>query len=173
MSGIEIVGLVFGAFPIILSGLEAYSKGFEPLEEWWQFSTRFKDFTDDVEHQMMKYHQNMMRLLDPIIICTEGDKLAALLEIPNRTHPEVDLESILKGRLANELDRFLRIVHRMHELMLALNKLLQIEDGRVRSTPNPLETECADTRSATMARHGRTKIVAMALETNADKFLQR
>lgn len=136
MSGIELAGLVLGAFPIILNGLEFYRKGFEPLDEWWQFRTHFIAFTDDVRHQMMKYNENMIRLLDPITICTDGDKLAALLMIPNQNDPEFDLEEILKGRLASELDRFLRIVQRMHEIMLALNKLLQIEDGKARSTSN-------------------------------------
>lgn len=131
MSGIELVGLVLGAFPIILNGLESYRKGFEPLDEWWQFRTHFIAFTDDIRHQMMKYNENMIRLLDPITTCTDGDNLAALLMIPSQDHPEIDLEEILKGRLASELDRFLRIVQRMHELMLALNKLLQIEDGKI------------------------------------------
>lgn len=130
MSGIEIVGLVLGAFPIILNGLESYRKGFETLEEWWQFRTHFIAFIDDVRHQMMKYNENMIRLLDPIIVCADNDKLANLLMIPNENHPTFNLEKVLEGRLASELDRFLRIVHRMHELVLALNKLLQIEDGK-------------------------------------------
>lgn len=143
MSGIEIVGLVLGAFPIILNGLESYRKGFEPLDEWWQFRTQFIAFTDDIRHQMMKYNENMIRLLDPITICTDGDQLAALLMIPNQDNPEVDIERILQGRLASELDRFLRIVQRMHELMLALNKLLQIEDGKARSTFTRFGPDCA------------------------------
>lgn len=139
MSGIEIVGLVLGAFPIILNGLESYRKGFETLEEWWQFRTHFIAFIDDVRHQMMKYNENMIRLLDPIIVCTDNDKLANLLMISNENHSTFNLGKVLEGRLASELDRFLRIVHRMHELVLALNKLLQIEDGKA-SFVSPLQT---------------------------------
>ncbi|KAK2605571.1 hypothetical protein N8I77_008400 [Diaporthe amygdali] len=132
MSGIEVAGMVLGAFPIILNCLEYYRKGFEPLEEWWQFRTHFIAFIDDVRHQMMKYNENMIRLLDPIITSTDTDNLAALLMVPlDRSQPGVDLEQILEGRLASELDRFLRIINRMHELMLSLNKLLQIEDGKI------------------------------------------
>lgn len=132
MSGIEVASMVLGAFPIILNCLEYYRKGFEPLEEWWQFRTHFIAFIDDVRHQMMKYNENMIRLLDPIITSTGTDNLAALLMVPlDRSQPGVDLEQILEGRLASELDRFLRIINRMHELMLSLNKLLQIEDGKV------------------------------------------
>lgn len=143
MSGIELAGLVLGAFPIILNGLESYRKGFEPLEEWWQFRTHFILFIDDVRHQMMKYNANMIRLLDPIVMSTDDDKLATLLRIPSPNHPEFDLEKVLEGRLASELDRFLRIVSRMHELMLSLKKLLQIEDGKASSRHHSLHAkEC-------------------------------
>lgn len=67
MSGVEIAGLILGSFPITLSCLEHYCAGFEPLVEWWNFRTRFIAFVDDVEHQMMKYNENMIRLLDQII----------------------------------------------------------------------------------------------------------
>ncbi|KUI72164.1 hypothetical protein VM1G_07495 [Cytospora mali] len=129
MSGIDVAGLVLGAFPLILSSLDYYRKGLEPLEEWWNFRTHFIAFIDDVRHQMMRYRENMIRLLDPII--ADNDSLKAMVEDPmdprwsNKT-----LDKELDERLSSELDRFLRIVTRMHELTLDLYKLLQIEDGK-------------------------------------------
>lgn len=78
MSGIEIVGLVLGSFPILLNCLDYYRKGFEPLEEWWNFRTRFIAFIDDISHQMMRYNENMIRLLDPII--SDNYSLTALVQ---------------------------------------------------------------------------------------------
>lgn len=133
MSGIEVAGLVLGAFPLILSCLDYYREGLEPLEEWWNFRTHFIALIDDVRHQMMKYRKNMLRLLDPIIADT--DSLEAMVEDPmdprwsNKT-----LGKELEERLSSELDRFIRIVARMHELTLDLYKLLQIEDGKAGST---------------------------------------
>lgn len=77
MSGIEVAGLVLGSFPIILNCLDYYREGFEPLEEWWNFRTHFVAFIDDIRHQMMKYNENMIRLLDPIV--ANSDSLTTLV----------------------------------------------------------------------------------------------
>ena len=132
MSGIEVAGLVLGAFPIILSCLDYYREGFEPLEEWWNFRTHFIAFIDDIRHQMMIYHLSITLLLDPII--TDPCSLNALIE--DATDPRWSngsLSEILKQRLvATELERFLRIVQRMEKEIRGLKNLLGIKDGNVR-----------------------------------------
>lgn len=132
MSGIEVVGLVLGAFPIVLNCLDYYREGFEPLEEWWNFRTHFIAFIDDIRHQMMIYHQSIALLLDPII--TDPRSLNALVQ--DATDPRWSngsLSDLLKQRLvASELERFLRIVQRMEKEIGGLKKLLGIKDGNVR-----------------------------------------
>lgn len=132
MSGFEIAGLVLGAFPILLKSLEHYREGFEPLEEWWNFRTHFIAFVDDIRHQMMRYNENLVRLLDPIIADT--DELASLLRdssLADARWHDGTFEGPLKQRLASECDRFLRILRRMQEVMEDLGKLLQIDNGNV------------------------------------------
>ncbi|KAI9368517.1 hypothetical protein BJX61DRAFT_546444 [Aspergillus egyptiacus] len=131
-TGIEIAGLVLGAFPIILNCLDYYREGMEPLEEWWSFRTHFIEFVDSIKHQMMKYHENMARLLDPII--TDNDVLAALIRDP--TDPrwtDGSLDDPLERRLASECDRFFRIVERMEKVVKDLKHLLQIDGDRLPS----------------------------------------
>ena len=131
MSGVEAVGFVLGAFPILLNCLDYYREGFEPLEEWWNFRTHFISFVDDIRHQMMRYHENMIRLLDPIV--TDTDSLTALVQ--NAKDPrwtDGSLREPLEQRLASEHDRFLRIVERMEAVIEHLKKLLQIKGGEVR-----------------------------------------
>lgn len=72
MSGIEIAGLVLGSFSISLSCRDYYREGFEPLEEWWNFRTQFIAFIDGIRHQMMKYNENITRLLGQIISDNNG-----------------------------------------------------------------------------------------------------
>lgn len=132
MSGFEIAGVVLGGFPILLNCLEYYREGFEPLEEWWNFRTHFIAFVDDIRHQMMRYHENMIRLLDPIIADT--DDLASLVRDSSLADPrwhDGSLEGALKERLASEYDRFFRILARMEEVLAGLEKLLQIDNGKV------------------------------------------
>ena len=132
MSGIEIAGLVLGSFPIMLNCLDYYRQGFEPLEEWWNFREHFIAFVDDIGHQMMRYNENMLRLLDPIIV--ESDSLTALVQ--NAKDPrwtDGSLTHPLEQRLASEHERFLRIIQRMEEEIKDLKKLLGIRDGHVRN----------------------------------------
>ena len=130
MSGIEVAGLVLGGFPILLNCLEYYKRGFEPLEEWWNFRTRLITFVDDIRHQMMRYNENMIRLLDPVV--ADSDSLAKLVEDPNdrRWHDD-SLDDLLKQRLASEYDRFFRITQKIHMHLEALERLLKIQDGTV------------------------------------------
>ena len=131
MSGVEIAGLVLGSFPIILNCLDYYRRGFEPLEEWWNFRTRFIAFVDDIRHQMMRYHENMIRLLDPII--TDNESLTVLVRDPaDPRWRNGSLDGLLEQRLASEHERFFRIVERMNKVVEDLKKRLQIEDGGVR-----------------------------------------
>lgn len=82
----------------------------------------------------MRYNENMIRLLDPII--GDNESLAKLVGDPTDSRwNDHSLDTLLEQRLSSEFDRFLRIVDRMHEVMLDLNKLLQIEDGQVCSLP--------------------------------------
>src|SRR5437762_85698 len=100
MSGFEIVGVVLGSFPILLTCLEHYREGLEPLEEWWNFRTQFIAFVDDIRHQMMKYNENMILLLDPII--TDNETLNALVRDPSDPRwRDGSLDSLLERRLAS------------------------------------------------------------------------
>ncbi len=131
MSGIEIAGLVLGSFPILLNCLDYYREGFEPLEEWWSFRTSFIAFIDDIRHQMMRYHGNMTRLLDPIV--TDNESLTTLVgDAKDPRWSDGSLTRPLEQRLASEHGRFLRIVQRMEEEIKGLRKLLGIKNGEVR-----------------------------------------
>lgn len=138
MSGVEVAGVVLGAFPILVNCLQYYRKGFEPLEEWWNFRTSFIKFIDDISHEMMKYNTNMERLLHPII--ADNDSFRALMEDAKEPRwTDGSLEVLLEHRLASQYGRFLRIVDRMEEIVKSLMDFLQVnKDGDVRPRPGRL-----------------------------------
>ncbi|KAJ0336440.1 hypothetical protein KNSL1_013285 [Colletotrichum chrysophilum] len=79
---------------------------------------------------MMKYHENLIRLLDPIV--TDNDSLMELIRNPDDSRwKDGSLEALLENRLSSGLDRFFRTIKRMQDVMMDLNKLLQIQDGKV------------------------------------------
>ena len=175
MSGIEVAGLVLGSFPILLNCLDYYRKGFEPLEEWWNFRQHFEEFIDDIRHQKMIYRESITILLDSII--TDPSSLNELVQ--NATDPRWSngsLTDILKKRLAaSELERFFRIVQRMEKEIRGLKKLLGIKDGNVRiqqDSQQPLPPRSSGTKFAfsqgTLGSTGTAAIVGMGTATFAD-----
>ncbi|MCJ1428158.1 hypothetical protein MMC29_006066 [Sticta canariensis] len=131
MSGVEVAGVVLGAFPILVNCLQYYRKGFEPLEEWWKFRTSFIRFIDDISHEMMKYTTNMERLLHPIIVDNNSFR-ALMADAKEPRWTDGSLEILLENRLASQYGRFLRIVDEMEEIVESLKKFLQInKDGDV------------------------------------------
>ncbi|KAL2834175.1 hypothetical protein BDW59DRAFT_156118 [Aspergillus cavernicola] len=130
MTGVEVVGLVLASFPIILNCLDYYREGMEPLDEWWSFRTHFIEFVDDISHQMMRYNENMTRLLDPVV--TDNESLAALVRDPvDPRWNDGNLDDPLEQRLASERDRFFRIIERMNTVVKDLKNLLQIDGDRL------------------------------------------
>ena len=63
MSGIEVAGLILGAFPLLLSGIEGYRKGYSKIGDWWTFQKKYKKFGNLVEVQHSVFRLNLRALL--------------------------------------------------------------------------------------------------------------
>jgi hypothetical protein len=64
MSGIEVAGLVLGALPILISALEGYSKGLQPLKTFFKgHKPQLMALIRCLKHQKFLFRQNMRRLL--------------------------------------------------------------------------------------------------------------
>lgn len=135
MSGVEIAGLVLGTFPILLNRIDYYRDGLKPLEAYFHFRTHFIAFLDDIKHQMMRYQENLTRLLDPIVI--DNDDLNALVHNANDPRwMDGSLVIAISKRLDSEYGRFFRIVKRMEKVVTGLKRLLQIKDDHVFFDPS-------------------------------------
>ena len=62
MSGIEVAGLVLGAIPLILAGLELYSNGISITKRYWRYREEFKSLVVELrcEHTMCVNSINML-----------------------------------------------------------------------------------------------------------------
>ena len=130
MSGVEIAGLVLGGFPLLVSALEHYREGFEPLKEWWMFRREFMSFIDDVGTQKIMFDNNLEKLLNPFI---ESDReMNDLLNSPKGPawrQPALELK--LKQRLLTSYDWYMKIITKMNTVIKELKLLLGIESGEV------------------------------------------
>ncbi|CZT44403.1 uncharacterized protein RSE6_04565 [Rhynchosporium secalis] len=130
MSGIEIVGIVLGGFPLLISTAEHYKKGFEPLEKWYKFRSQFISFIDAVDIQKQLFNLTLECFLRSIDV--EEDELQCFMDDPDyRGWQRPGLYQKLKGRLGPSLCVFMSTIETMNSLMHDLEALLLIKDGEV------------------------------------------
>ncbi|KAK1596934.1 uncharacterized protein LY79DRAFT_677078 [Colletotrichum navitas] len=98
MSGLEIAGVVLGAFPVLCDTAKDLGTVFNKTKSWWQFETSFENFVSTIATQEIAYIQVLERLLDPLDI-TDGD-YDGLLRNPRSTlWHEPHIQEELRHRL--------------------------------------------------------------------------
>jgi hypothetical protein len=116
MSGVEVVGLLLGVFPLLISAAEHYKKGFEPWFKWKRFRTEFIGFINAVDTQKLLFKKVLKRfLISAGIPDEEVDKFMTdhLYEGWRRE----DLVIMLKERLGDSYEAYITPIKATHELM--------------------------------------------------------
>jgi hypothetical protein len=123
MSGIEIAGLVLGAFPVLLYSLESYRKSAEGLTEWWRIQRTVKKCRQDLQYHRILFEGNLERFLLPLVV--NDDELQTLMADPaGEGWEDPELEVRLKQRLPKSYDLFIDIMEGIQELVESLKKEL-------------------------------------------------
>ncbi len=135
-TGLETAGLVLATFPLIISALEHYKKGFKTIKLWWKYRPAYIEFSHTIGIQNVLYRENLEELLSPIV---SGEELDSLLADPcgKAWH---DLDDALRGRLPKSYDYYCEIISRVHAVMKRLGEKLGIHEaqvGRSHITPFP------------------------------------
>lgn len=131
MSGVEAVGLILGALPLIISAAEHYKKGFEPLVRWKRFKFVFRDFITSVDIQRQMFQLVLKKLL--IRVQLEPEEKQRLLTTPDyEGWRRADIIDALKLRLGDSYESCIDILRAMNQDMLDLQAILCLKDGTVR-----------------------------------------
>jgi hypothetical protein len=64
MSGLEIAGLVLGAFPIVCGAARELEGVFQNAVSWWEFETSFENLITGIRTQEIAYQQVLERLVE-------------------------------------------------------------------------------------------------------------
>lgn len=64
MSGIEVAGLVLGAFPLLIEALKQYEVVKSQVSRWRQIQVEYIDCKDEIEFQQLYYEDNLRELLN-------------------------------------------------------------------------------------------------------------
>lgn len=73
MSGIEVAGIVLGAYPVLLETAKDLREVFKDVKTWWRFEREFENFLSVLETEHIKYSLNLQILLEDLDI-PEEDK---------------------------------------------------------------------------------------------------
>ena len=131
ITGVETAGLVLAAFPLLISALEHYRKGFEPLTGWWNFRTEFLSFQNAIIRQKVRFDENLEELLSSII--PSEAEMGALLQDPlGAAWRCPELEAKLKKRLPSSYQSYWDTIQEMQGSMDVLQDKLHTKDGKVR-----------------------------------------
>ncbi|KAF2009486.1 hypothetical protein BU24DRAFT_467859 [Aaosphaeria arxii CBS 175.79] len=129
MSGIELAGLVLGAFPLLIYALESYREGAELLNDWWRIQATYKKCKHDLGYHHTIFEGNIERLLLPLVV--DDDELKALMDNPaGEAWEDEELEKRLKQRLPKSYELFLDIMGNINKLIESLKKELGVNDSK-------------------------------------------
>ncbi|KAH6861234.1 hypothetical protein B0T12DRAFT_404359 [Alternaria alternata] len=132
MSGIEIAGLVLGAFPLLIHALESYRKGAELFGDWWQIERAYTKCRQNLKYHQLLFEGNIERFLLPLVV--DDEELTQLMKDPAGTvWEDPELEKKLRERLPKAYDTFLGVMVDINELMENLKKALGVNDQKFRT----------------------------------------
>lgn len=131
MSGIEIVGLVLGGLPLIISALEHYEEGVSTISRLIHYKKEIRSIMEALATENTMFMNSCEQLLNDFLSPVE---LAEMLQNPQGemwTQPSIASE--LQSRLGGSYDIYMIHVNNMDNTMKTLIMRLDIdENGKVR-----------------------------------------
>lgn len=121
MSGVEITGLVLGAFPILIEALQRYRAGADILDDWWRYKTAYLKCEQQIRVAEVFFEGNVERLLLPIVM--EESERKQLIEDPkSELWANTDLEVRLKESLPKSYEVILHTIVDICECIESLKR---------------------------------------------------
>lgn len=131
MSGIEIAGLVLGAYPLLLSTAKDLREVFKDVKTWWRFEREFENFLSDVETEHIKYSLSLQILLEDLDISEEEKENLQVSYISSVWH-DVQTQAELRRRIQDRYyDWFMRQLAAMNKALEDLQRLLPVVKVRL------------------------------------------
>jgi hypothetical protein len=148
MSGIEVAGLVLGAFPLAIEALDRYREIAKRCGFWYKIRLEHKKCENNLSFYRLAYKQQLRLLLLPLI--QNENKLQQLLGDPlGEEWKDPTVASLLEARLDDSYEHYNRIIKAIDEVMRKLNHELALDNNAIQqnvdtpvSTKNP-ETTCS------------------------------
>lgn len=133
MSGIEVVGVLLGVFPLIISGLDSWRDIAKIGGFYWRIRKEYSKCLRDVQYHQLLYKRNLHELLLPILN-NDADEVARLVGEPGgKDWSSKALGERLEGRLQESYLLYMEIIHQMNETAEELRKELSLDKVTVQN----------------------------------------
>ena len=128
MSGIEIAGLVLGAFPLLLEALEKNREAAEMLADYWKVDKQCEDFGISVNSEYILFEMILRKFLKSVL--GESSNVDEFIDDPFGDHWDLgDLTSRLREKMPQRrYECYLDKINEFHKYMVALGKELGVSE---------------------------------------------
>jgi hypothetical protein len=135
MSGFEIAGVVLGAFPIAIRALDDYREVAKRLKLWNHIRAEYTRCRSNVEFHRVTLASNLRQLILPLLV--DDVKVNQLLSDPGgQSWKEPAIEGLIKQRLGDTHELYLKYIEGMERVMEKLNKELSVDSNPVQRKLN-------------------------------------
>ena len=129
MAGLESIGVVLGSIPLVISALEHYRDGLDPLKDYFRYDCTLKSFRIQLRIQEDIFQGTLKLLLSRDLSPHEVRDLfpdaGQHRDVGLWGTPEIDTK--LHKRLGSKYDAFMDAVREMKSVMRKLMEGLEIE----------------------------------------------
>ncbi|KAI8635552.1 hypothetical protein F5Y19DRAFT_408285 [Xylariaceae sp. FL1651] len=132
MSGIEVAGLVLGAFPVAIWALEQYRDVARRMGFWYEIRSEYQRSNNELKFHRLSFERNLEQLLFPIV--SDESQLQDLIAEPGGPgwhNPAI--QQALEKRLQKSYQLYLEILDEMRQAMQELNKELSVDNTQLQS----------------------------------------
>ncbi|KAK7757460.1 hypothetical protein SLS62_000475 [Diatrype stigma] len=137
MSGIEVAGLILGAFPVALEALDRYREVATRAGLFYQIKLKHRQCRNRLERERLVFTGNLKQLLLPIV--ADDEKIAEMLSNPGGVSwKDKATSDLLKARLKDSHDVYMDCMGHLDYVMKELISELALDSDTVqKSLRNP------------------------------------
>lgn len=161
MSGLEVAGLLLGAFPLIISGLEHWREVAKVGGFFWRVRREYTKCRSDVRFYELLYKRNLEELLLPIV--DSAEEVTQLVSFPggDKWSSRV-LQERLEQRLQESYDLYMEIIQHMNDTAMELKGHLAFNKGAIQSKLASPEPKSPRPLSGSQQQQNQTSKFALA-----------
>lgn len=169
MSGLEIAGVLLGAFPLIISGLENWRDMAKVGGFFWRVRKEYTTCLREVQFYEILYKRNLKDLLLPIV--DDAAEVTQLVDDPGgKGWSNKTLQERLEARLQESYELYMDLIHEMNELADELKKELAFDKATVQSKLAPPEPQKQRRPSSPQSLGKPSRLVSIKTKWDYETF---